>query len=164
MFPGTLGIGFFASLPSPPATISNPSYIATAAESYIYYSTGTTLPLINDGNASTGVIKDRGGTYGQLHVICTFTGPIILRSIRVRGGQFNGNFHYPRAIDIYRGSDKSGGIISTFTIAGTSTADDIIDVSSNSNFSTPSQSYLIVFRNPISNSNYVSVRELIFTA
>ncbi len=80
---------------------------------------GYDLSYINDGNLTDGTIWGPG-TPNPYELTMTFSSPILIDSVRVRSGQYNGNYNKPDTMKLYRGT--SGGTILT-TINPTYTMD-----------------------------------------
>jgi len=77
------------------------------------------LSYINDGNLTDGTIWGPE-TPSPYELTMTFASPVFIDSIRIRAGQYNGNYHIPAEMKLYRGT-SSGMLLAT--IAPTYTMD-----------------------------------------
>lgn len=103
------------SLPTIETTATQKSYTPIALEAYTYFG-GYSLGFINDGNNTSGVIKDGGGTTNRLIFSATVDSPTLLEQVRINCGQFNGEANMPTSVKIYRGNGIDiNELISTFS-------------------------------------------------
>ncbi|MBN4062369.1 hypothetical protein JYU20_04150, partial [Bacteroidales bacterium AH-315-I05] len=91
----------------------------TPTSNYNTFYGGYNLSYINDSNFTNGTIWG-SGTPDPYELTMTFTTAVKLDTVKVKGGQFNGNFNIPIEMKLYRGT--SGGTLLT-TINPTYTLD-----------------------------------------
>ncbi len=84
------------------------SYIPTTTLNSFYGS--NYLSKINDGIFSDGVIFQTNNPY---EITMTFASSVRLDSVKIKGGQFNGNYNIPGTMLLYRGTSTSGTLLST---------------------------------------------------
>ncbi|MBN4062501.1 T9SS type A sorting domain-containing protein, partial [Bacteroidales bacterium AH-315-I05] len=71
------------------------------------------LTYINDGDSTKGTIWG-GGTPNPYELTMTFSSSVQLDSVRIKAGQFNGNYNKPVEMRLYRGT-TAGTLLSTIT-------------------------------------------------
>ncbi|MFH1320582.1 MAG: reprolysin-like metallopeptidase [Bacteroidota bacterium] len=85
----------------------------TPAANYNTFYSVYNLSYINNENLTDGTIWG-SGTPNPFELTMTFAFPVVLDTVKVRGGQFNGNYHLPTQMKLYRGT-SSGALLTTIT-------------------------------------------------
>ncbi len=123
------------------------SYAATSTWNSYYG--GLETSLVNDNNFGTGVLWNP--TSSPFEMTMTFANEVRLDSVKIKGGQFNGNYNIPDLMKLYRGT-SSGTLLST-----------VVPTYDYSNYSIPnngtSQIYTWVIT-PNSGYSYSSIMEI----
>ena len=84
------------------------SYTATTTMNSFYGAND--LSKINDGIFTDGVIFQ---TINPYELTMTFASSVRLDSVKIKGGQFNGNYNIPGTMLLYRGTSASGTLLSS---------------------------------------------------
>ena len=85
----------------------------TPASTYNSFYSTWDLSLINDADIDVGTIWS-SNTPDPYEMTMTFPTAVSLDTVKLRGGQFNGNYHIPSQMKLYRGT-SSGVLLSTIT-------------------------------------------------
>jgi len=138
------------------------SYAALNNSSYSYYASTYQMPLLYDGDTSSGMMAQTSVTTDAIYIQVQLSASSYLNQLVFYGGQFNGSYNTPDSIKIYAGLVSAGTTATPLYSNGAltySTTGQILSLSALAAFDAPLTQLTIAFALGGSFSGSISVNE-----